>query len=407
MKRAFLAAALAGSLAGCGTRAPDALLPVSAQAVGATRVPILVATTRKALPGEPGLLFGGERSHHVSYRRIDVSIPPAHRVGEVEWPDSSPGDPARHFVTLRSDPLNDAGLHSSVREMVRRSGQRRVLVFVHGYNNQFDDAVFRFAQIKHDSRAPGVAVLFTWPSRGRLLAYPYDRESATYSRTALERLLTELSAEPAITDIDVLAHSMGNWVTLEALRQQAIRKGRVPAKIRNVMLAAPDIDLDVARTQVQDLGPNRPKITLFVAQDDRALAFSRLFWGSNVQLGAIDPEVEPYRSSLAKANITAVDLTRMRSGDPLHHATFAESPEVVRSIGARLVAGQTVGQDESLGEGIGLVVGGAARSLGAAATAAVSVPAAVVDPASRRNLEETFRAIVPGAHDPREDVATD
>jgi esterase/lipase superfamily enzyme len=406
LKQAIVVAVIASALGGCGFRAPDAMLPVQAQALGAQRVPILVATTRKEVP-DPGILFGGERARHASFRRIDVSVPPAHRVGEVEWPDTSPGDPARHFVTLRSDALDGAGLRSSLRELIRQSGQRRVFVFVHGYNSQFDDAVFRLAQIKHDSAAPGVAVLFTWPSRGRLLSYPYDRESATYSRGALEHLLAELAAEPAVGEINVLAHSMGNWVTLEALRQQAIRKGRVPEKIRNVMLAAPDVDIDVARTQVQDLGPSRPKITLFVAQDDRALAFSRLFWGSTVQLGAIDPEREPYRSALARANITAIDLTRMRSGDPLHHATFAQSAEVVRSIGARLVAGQNVGQEDTLGEGIGLVVGAAARSVGAAATAAVSIPAATVDPASRRNLEDSFRAILPGASDPHEDVATE
>ncbi|MGA0594999.1 alpha/beta hydrolase [Enterovirga sp. CN4-39] len=406
MKPAVVVAAVALALSACGTRAPDAMLPVQAEAIGAQRVPMLVATTRNPLP-DPGVLFGGERSTRVSFQRIDVSVPPTHRVGEVEWPDTSPGDPARHFVTLRSEPLEEAGLRDTVREMIRKSGQRRVLVFVHGYNNQFDDAVFRFAQIKHDSAAPGVAILFTWPSRGRLLAYPYDRESATYSRGALERLLNGLAAEPSVGEINVLAHSMGNWVTLEALRQQAIRKGRVPEKIRNVMLAAPDVDIDVARTQVLDLGPRRPKITLFVSQDDRALAFSRLFWGSAVQLGAIDPEAEPYRTALARANITAVDLTRINSGDPLHHATFAESPDVVRSIGARLATGQAVGHEQSLGEGIGLVVGGAARSIGAAATAAASIPAAAVDPASRRNLEDNFKSILPGLTDRQQGVATD
>ncbi len=406
MKRVVFVAAMTLAVGACGTRAPDAMLPVQAQASGTTRVPILVATTRKAVD-DPGILFGGERARRVSFRRIDVSVPPTHRVGEVEWPERSPGDPSRSFVTLRSDALDEAQLRGSVRELIRQTGQRRVLVFVHGYNNQFDDAVFRFAQIKHDSAAPGVAVLFTWPSRGRLLSYPYDRESATYSRGALERLLSELAAEPEVAEINVLAHSMGNWLTLEALRQQAIRKGRVPEKIRNVMLAAPDVDVQVAHTQVEDLGPRRPKITLFVSQDDRALAFSRLFWGSTAQLGAVDPEQEPYRTAFRRANIVAVDLTRVASDDPLGHATFAQSPEIVRSLGTRLAAGQSVGQEGSLGEGIGLVVGGAARSLGAVATAAVSIPAAAVDPASRRNLEDSVRAIVPGVTDAREDVATD
>jgi esterase/lipase superfamily enzyme len=54
--------------------------------------------------------------------------------------------------------------------------------------HRFDEAVYRFAQITHDSRATAVPVLFTWPSRGKFLAYAYDRESATYSRNALEEV---------------------------------------------------------------------------------------------------------------------------------------------------------------------------------------------------------------------------
>ena len=61
------------------------------------------------------------------------------------------------------------------------------------------------------------------------------------------------------------------------------------------MLAAPDVDIDVARTQIRDLGPNRPRITLFVSQDDLALEISQTFWGSRAQLGSINPDVEPYQ----------------------------------------------------------------------------------------------------------------
>ena len=57
------------------------------------------------------------------------------------------------------------------------SASGQVLVFIHGFNDRFEDAVFRFAQVVHDSDAPVVPVLFTWPSRGSVLAYGYDRES--------------------------------------------------------------------------------------------------------------------------------------------------------------------------------------------------------------------------------------
>src|SRR6185312_8253 len=156
---------------------------------------------------------------------------------------------------------------------------------------------------------PVVPVLFTWPSRGSILAYGYDRESNTYSRNALETTLRALASDPDVGEISILAHSMGNWVTLEALRQMAIRDGRVAPKIKNVLLAAPDVDVDLFRESILDMGKVHPNFTLFVSQDDRALAISRRIWGDAVRLGAIDPDQEPYRSALQQADITVLNLT--------------------------------------------------------------------------------------------------
>jgi esterase/lipase superfamily enzyme len=153
-----------------------------------------------------------------------VSIPPpsARQIGEVQWPRQVPGNPATEFVTLKADVIDRqqalAWFHRSLRTVPRR----QVLVFIHGFNNRFDDAVFRFAQIVHDSDAPVVPILFTWPSRGSVLAYGYDRESTAYSRNALESLLKAISRDPAVGEISILAHSMGNsdppplkWSTLK------------------------------------------------------------------------------------------------------------------------------------------------------------------------------------------------
>lgn len=60
---------------------------------------------------------------------------------------------------------------------------------------------------------------------------------------------------------------MGNWLALETLRQMAIRDRRIAAKVRNVLLAAPDVDIDLAREAFRDMGSQRPNLTLFVSQD--------------------------------------------------------------------------------------------------------------------------------------------
>jgi hypothetical protein len=53
----------------------------------------------EALGAALAILFTGERSMHVSYAEIGVSIPPNHKPGEIEWSSQTPGDPARNFVT--------------------------------------------------------------------------------------------------------------------------------------------------------------------------------------------------------------------------------------------------------------------------------------------------------------------
>ena len=149
--------------------------------------------------------------------------------------------------------------------------KRQALVFVHGFNTRFGEAVFRLAQIAHDANLQAVPILFTWPSRGQLLAYTYDRESANYSRDALERLLRFLQQDPSVGEIDILAHSMGNWVTMEALRQMAIRdKGLAPRSRPSCSRPPMSISMCSAARSSRSVR-NRPPFTLFLSRDDEAL----------------------------------------------------------------------------------------------------------------------------------------
>jgi esterase/lipase superfamily enzyme len=235
-----------------------------------------------------------------------------------------------------------------------------------------------------------------------VLAYGYDRESTTYSRNALESVLKDLAKDSAVGEISILAHSMGNSLALETLRQMAIRDGRVAPKIRNVLLAAPDVDVDLAREAIIDMGPSeqRPSFTLFVSQDDKALAFSKGLWGSGTRLGAIDPDVEPYRTDLARSGVNVVDLTTLRAGDSLNHVKFAQSPEIVQLIGRRLAEGQIVTDSRvGLGDRIVQVTAGAAGAAGTAAGLVVSAPIAIVDPQTRSTMGEHVEAVGRGVAD--------
>ena len=122
----------------------------------------------------------------------------------------------------------------------RVGSNRDVLVYVHGFNTSYDEARFRLAQVVTDGRFGGVPVLFTWPASGSLFDYEAAKESASASRDQLAQLLLDLGATPDVGRIHILAHSMGTWLTMEALRQDAIAgKPDLDGKLGDVMLAAP------------------------------------------------------------------------------------------------------------------------------------------------------------------------
>ena len=178
---------------------------------------------------------------------------------------------------------------------VARTPGHKVLIFVHGYNTRFEEAVYRFAQIVHDARVDVAPVLFTWPSGGSVVDYVYDRDSAMYSRDAFETVLRTLVDNKNVGSISILAHSMGNYLAVEGLRQMAIRDHGLPSKIRDVMLASPDIDVDVFRRQIAeiDVRPRTTQFTLFVSRDDKALGISSFLARDSTRLGALDPLRNP------------------------------------------------------------------------------------------------------------------
>jgi esterase/lipase superfamily enzyme len=397
--RSAAALLVAASLAACGH--PSGVMqpiPLSATASKTTQVNMLVATTRQP-SGDPRTLFNGERSPKPYLTEVAVSIPSNRPEGSVQWPKRLPPDPATDFAVTRVRQIDTVPQGRAWFRQHIEGGH--ALVFIHGFNNKYEDSVFRLAQIVHDSGMKATPILFTWPSRASLFGYEYDKESTNYSRTALEQSLRVLAADPAVKDITILAHSMGTWLAMESLRQMGIRDGHVLPKIHDVILASPDIDIQVFAKQYVEMGTPKLKFTIFVSQDDRALAASSLITGRVARLGGIDPSAEPYRSKLEAAGITAIDLTKVKTNDSLHHGKFAESPEIVQLIGQRLMTGQPLTDSNvTLGEGITAVVGGTVRTFGNVAATAVAAPATIVENSPRPKPAEVEDTLQGGKNPP-------
>lgn len=289
---------------------------------------IFVATTRKRA-AELSVVFDRTRSDSLAFARVGVTVPKGHEIGRIERAkDGEPGDPAKDF-TATDLTIYDSG--QAFTTAVAKEGDR-VLVFIHGYNTGFDDGVYRLTQIAQDTGYPGTPVLFSWASGARTRDYVYDKDSSTAARDDLETTLVMLSRTRGIRSIDIIAHSMGNWLAMETLRQLAIAGNRdLGGKLGYVILASPDIDVDIFKKQMRRYGkPSKPFVVLLSA-DDKALRFSSLIAGKEARVGD-----DANADELAALGVTVVDLSSVQSGDKLNHAKFADNPVLVQLLGERL-----------------------------------------------------------------------
>ena len=304
---------------------------------------IFVDSTRP--PERAGAADASSRSGAAHFSLTTISVPPGHQAGSIERPSLGSENRLRDFVVAGRRSLDEDAFRNEIASHIsgRIGSNRDVLLFIHGFNTSFDEARFRLAQIVTDGGFNGVPVLFTWPSKGSLFAYGSDRESAMASRDALGHLLALLAAEPDIGKIHVLAHSMGAWLAMEALRENAIAgHPDLDGHLGDVMLAAPDIDLDVFRQQMARLG-SFVHVSIFAAANDRALSLSSMM-ADRPRLGALDPSKPSDREAIRSLGVQVIDLSQDSVG-LLGHATYANAPQVIKGIGAELGAARTEDRD--------------------------------------------------------------
>ncbi|MCX7287705.1 MAG: alpha/beta hydrolase [Rhodobacterales bacterium] len=338
VRRSGLVVAVLGSaLAGC-SRPPD-LVGVDNAEFPAEGVPgvsehrIFITTTREASE-VVATFFSGERAPELGLASVDVTVPPNHVVGQLERPRTLPPDPRTEFAVVNPVVFrNDATFVTEVnRELAKRPpGDRKILVFIHGFNNTTSDAILRLSQFVEDTGYTGVPVLFTWASAAKAPRYVYDLNSALVARSKIDDL-GGLLAKTKAEEIDIFAHSMGAFLTMEGL-VDAAQAGRLGSRLRiaNIMLASPDIDIDLFRTQLAQIPEDYvKKLYLLVSADDAALRFSRRIAGGVPRVGAADAR------ELEALGVTVIDLSQIEDSSSGSHSKFAGSPEVVKLIGAGL-----------------------------------------------------------------------
>ena len=247
--------------------------------------------------------------------------------------------------------------------LAQAGGGGDVLTYVHGFKQTFETAVLDAAHLSDAIKFRGRTMAFSWPSKAGMFDYAYDRDSAVFSRDDFEHVLSSIVSAPGASRVHIIAHSMGTMfdsavfsrddfehvlssivsapgasrvhiiahsmgtmLALESLRQLYARYGdTVTGRIGAVVLAAPDIDMDVFSSAISRIGPLAGEITVITSTNDRALALSGRFAGGMTRVDAAE------KAAIERFGVRVIDASDAGWGI-INHDLFLSNAEVLKVI---------------------------------------------------------------------------
>ncbi len=346
-------------------------VPESLQTPG---INVLFATDRFPLTrkSRDPVAFGAERSSHLRVGTIRVSVEgtrtweelkaasvrnnkftrPKLAVAEPDvlfrypgnfWRAARIDDPSVDYDEfMRRRMETRAMLHSVVGQRLAQTPRKEVFLYSHGDNSTFDDAVATIANLWHFMGREGVPIAYTWPAGiGGLTGYTSDSESGNFTIFHLKMFLEDLAADPAIEKINILAHSRGTDVIIDAVRELTIAAraaGEDPSKVLKlgtIILAAPDIDMEVANQRISsERLPEVPdRLTIYLSPKDRALRLSNWLHNGVSRIGLLNTDKltpEQFQAVTYFKNIEMVD-SRVKT-DFFGHGYFYQNPSASSDV---------------------------------------------------------------------------
>jgi esterase/lipase superfamily enzyme len=287
--------------------------------------------------------FTGDRAKHLTLGLAQVTIPNANRAtGSIRRPrqiavlsidiSREAEDPRKHFTMGNLQVLDASRFYAmaSLEGTRPREFKDHAMVFVHGYNTSFEDAIFRTAQLAHDIGFDGVPYAFSWPSKADPLAYPYDRDSADASQGHLAEFLDLIAKRTTAKKIHIVAHSVGARLVVDALYPaKAPSSVARNAKIGEIILAAADIDRSVLESRADSIKAAGKPVTMYVTANDYALAASKKFSGGIPRAGDAN-DGQP----IVLPGVETIDISDGGGGlfSGASHTTFAEKAHVLTDM---------------------------------------------------------------------------
>ena len=301
------------------------------------KVPVWYSTDRKSTgSSSPKDWSSGDRGT-LTYGRVEVSIPDAHKKGRLEKPNlfrlQFREDPSKHIVVLALEELGLAAWQTELAQNLATCSARDVLLFIHGYNVDFERAAQRAAQFAYNLEFQGACVLYSWPSEGATLKYTVDEDNAQWTVDHFEEVLTTVATKVGAARVNAVAHSMGSRVLAEGLRR--VDDSTWPAEaatLREVVFAAPDINADTFRNFIKKFYTRAKRFTLYASNGDKALETSQTLHKYPRAGDAGDDIV--IAQGLETIDASAVDTALMG------HSYFCENRIVIQDLFTLIMEGK-------------------------------------------------------------------
>jgi len=275
-------------------------------------IDVLIVTNRKLKTENFGCTndhLGVTLDTIAHYGACKINVPKNHSTGQIRFTKDNRQSSHEFFKILNSKTLSE----TAVFEYLKKS-ERYPLVFVHGFNLRYEDAVLRASQIAYDLKYQGPIVLFSWPAGAgdgfldeKMITRTYDNnlKSATASMNVFKGFLNQLKANNL--KVNLVVHSMGHQVVLPALND--FSRLHPDSKIINeLILNAPDFEANEFINIADAVKDNTKRITIYCSYNDRAMTVSEIY-NKNPRFGAC-----AFSEKIDSINVSLVDAPALGLG---------------------------------------------------------------------------------------------
>lgn len=301
-------------------------------------IKVFYATDRKKtspLSSEP--YYSGKRNetNSLEYGNCSVSIPLLHKKGKIERPSwfraslfPFPENPKLHISIIDLHATTQENFIADLMDKIGESTAKDAFIFIHGFNQTFEESVWRTAQIAHDLSFEGAPITYSWPSAGitSRKAYMTDEQNAQWTVPHLKDFLVEILSNPDLHKLHLLGHSMGTRVLTNAIIALKNSNPELIQKVNQIVLAAPDINSTLfIDTIAPAIYQSAQQITLYASSKDKALYWSTRYRSEDRRAGQSGEDI------VIVNGVETVDASKVDCNF-IGHSYFSEAKDLIDDI---------------------------------------------------------------------------